>query len=107
MRLTPEVWAMEPESNPPAFRPLPPEVVQRGEPYVFVQFGPVDLYVPGARAAFENPRRHVGTWPREFESPALGWRGFVWVASQDEERLLVALRAAEGVIFFLLGRGLS
>jgi len=45
--------------------------------------------------------RFICCEPRLYRSPVLRWEGFVGVAPQDEERLLVALRLAEIAILFV------
>jgi hypothetical protein len=55
---------------------------------------------PWSGPATYEPRKTRIVWAKEYASPTLRWRGFMWVSPEDEGKLLAALQAAEGVTLF-------
>jgi hypothetical protein len=90
-------WALVPEQAEPSFYAVPPVVAERGSPLLFPVHPPASLPFVGE---FAPAPRTIVTRAIEYAAPVIGWRGWVWCADEDRERLLTALQTVECAILF-------
>lgn len=82
-------WGLDPWTDEITFVPVADDA-----PPVWMVPKPVERpWWPGCPADFDVTYGMLRA--KEYASPALAWRGFVYVAEGDEERLLAALKAIE------------
>jgi hypothetical protein len=95
-----EGWALDPwTTDEIRFLPVPPEV---GAMYLVTKpRAPVDALRFLAREPFAARPEAEPTTRRGYTSETLGWRGWVYVAAKDTDRLLAALQAVERLLLLV------